>query len=124
MGHLLDNTDYMMEFQPLSAEEQEIVRKATDIINSNIVIPCTGCSYCTDGCPKKIAIPKYFSLYNADMQEIKGKSWTPQTGYYNRLTQVFGKASDCVACGQCERVCPQHLPIVEHLKEVAEHFGA
>lgn len=124
MEQLLDNTDYMMEFQPLSAEEQEIVRKATDIINSNIVIPCTGCSYCTDGCPKKIAIPKYFSLYNADMQEIKGKSWTPQTGYYNRLTQVFGKASDCVACGQCERVCPQHLPIVEHLKEVAEHFGA
>lgn len=124
MEQLLDNTDYMMDFQPLSAEEQEIVRKATDIINSNIVIPCTGCSYCTDGCPKKIAIPKYFSLYNADMQEIKGKSWTPQTGYYNRLTQVFGKASDCVACGQCERVCPQHLPIVEHLKEVAEHFGA
>ncbi len=124
MEQLMDNTDYMMEFQPLSAEEQEIVRKATDIINSNIVIPCTSCSYCTDGCPKKIAIPKYFSLYNADKQEIKGKSWTAQTGYYNRLTQVFGKASDCIACGQCERVCPQHLPIVEHLKEVAEHFGA
>ena len=92
------------------------------MINSNIVIPCTGCSYCTDGCPKKIAIPKYFSLYNADMQEVKEKGWTPQGEYYDRLTKLFGKASDCIACGQCERACPQHLPIIENLKEVAAHF--
>lgn len=122
MEQLIDNTDYMMDFQPLNSEEQKIVRKATDMINSNIVIPCTGCSYCTDGCPMKIAIPKYFSLYNADLQEVKEKGWTPQGEYYDRLTASFGKASACVACGQCEGVCPQHLPIIEHLKEVAAHF--
>lgn len=33
-----------------------------------------------------IAIPKYFSLYNADKQEIKTKSWMPQQEYYSRLT--------------------------------------
>lgn len=122
MEQLLDNTGYMMDFQPLSEEEQGIVRKAVDIINSNIAIPCTGCSYCTDGCPMRIAIPKYFSLYNADKQEIKEKGWTPHGEYYDNLTKTFGKASVCVGCKQCERVCPQHLPIVEHLKEVAAYF--
>lgn len=122
MEQLLDNTDYMMDFQPLTEEEQAVIRQAADMINANIAIPCTGCSYCTEGCPMKIAIPKYFSLYNADMQEIKSKAWTPQGEYYERLTHTFGKASACIGCGQCERACPQHLTIIEHLKTVAKHF--
>lgn len=78
MDQLLDNTDYMMDFKPLSDEEKKIVDRAVEMLNANIAIPCTGCSYCTEGCPKKIAIPKYFSLFNADKQEIKEKGWTPQ----------------------------------------------
>ena len=57
------------------------------------------------------------------MQEVKEKGWTPQGEYYDRLTHIFGKASDCVACGQCEKACPQHLSIIEDLKKVAEYFG-
>lgn len=122
MEQLLDNTGYMMEFEPINSEEKKIIQKAVNMLNSNIEIPCTGCSYCTEGCPKKIAIPKYFSLYNADMQEIKEKGWTPQGEYYNNLSEVFGKASECIACGQCEKVCPQHLHIIEELGRVANHF--
>ena len=122
LEQLKDNTDTMAAFQPLDEKEEAIVRQVVDTINASIAIPCTGCAYCTDGCPKNIAIPKYFSLYNADKQEIEAKKWTPQGEYYDRLTAIFGKASDCIACGQCERVCPQHLPIIEHLREVAAHF--
>ncbi|WP_294803451.1 aldo/keto reductase [uncultured Gemmiger sp.] len=121
---LLDNTGYMQNFAPLTQQEQAVIAQAVDIINASIAIPCTGCSYCTEGCPMHIAIPKYFSLYNAEMQELKEKDFTSQGTYYDNLTLTFGKASDCIACGQCESVCPQHLPIIENLKRVAKQFEA
>ena len=128
MDQLLDNTSYMQDLKPLNDEEKALIKKATDIINASIDIPCTGCSYCTDGCPMQIAIPKYFSLYNADMQELRGRGitpdegWTPQGEYYENVAKHFGKASACIQCGQCEGVCPQHLPIIEYLQTVAKHF--
>ena len=122
MEQLLDNTTYMADFKPLDEQEYAKINEAVAMLNANIAIPCTGCAYCVDGCPMKIAIPKYFSLYNADKQEVKEKGWTPQGEYYHRLTANFGKASECIGCGQCEGVCPQHLPIIEHLQEVASHF--
>ena len=122
MEQVLDNTGYMENFVPLTQEELGMMHRAAGMINSKIVIPCTGCSYCTVNCPQNIAIPKYFSLYNADMQEDPNKGWTPQPGYYERLTLNFGKASDCVKCGQCEAMCPQHLPIRKYLEDVAARF--
>ncbi len=122
MEQLKDNMSYMSDFKPLSSDEKEMVMRAAQIINSNIAIPCTNCSYCTDGCVKNIPIPKYFSLYNADKQEIKEKGWTPQGEYYGNLTNSFGKASDCISCKKCEKSCPQHLPISDLLREIASHF--
>lgn len=121
---LLDNTGFMQNFVPLTQQEQAVIAQVVDTINASIAIPCTGCAYCTEGCPMHIAIPKYFSLYNADLQELKDKDFTSQGAYYDNLTQKFGKASDCIACGQCESVCPQHLPIIENLKRVAKQFEA
>ena len=111
---LLDNTGFMQDFVPLTQQEQAVIAQVVDTINASIAIPCTGCAYCTEGCPMHIAIPKYFSLYNADLQELKDKDFTSQGAYYDNLTLKFGKASDCIACGQCESVCPQHLPIIEN----------
>ncbi|MGN0579467.1 MAG: aldo/keto reductase [Ruminococcus sp.] len=122
MEQLLDNISYMKDFRPLNSGELDLVHRAADIINSNISIACTGCSYCIDGCPMNIPVPKYFSLYNADKQECKEKGWTPQGEYYDNLTKTFGKASECIQCGQCEGVCPQHLPVIDLLKTVADYF--
>ena len=119
-----DNLSYMDDFKPLTAEEQNLCAQAADIINARIAVPCTGCSYCTEGCPMKIAIPQYFSMYNEDMRETQEKLavWTANYGNYAILAEKFGKAKDCVECGQCEGVCPQHLPIIQTLKAVSEHF--
>ncbi len=122
MEMMRDNTGYMKDFVPFTAEEEALVKKAVDTISKSIAIPCTGCAYCVDGCPMHIAIPKYFSLYNAEKLEYEGKGFTPQGEYYMRLTQNFGKAGECVECGLCESVCPQHLPIRENLKLVAKQF--
>ncbi len=123
MEQVVDNTTFMADFKSVNEEEIELIKKAVTIINAGIEIPCTGCEYCVAGCPQEIPIPKCFSLYNADRQEVESKGWTPQGEYYDNMIKNTGKASDCVECRQCEGVCPQHLPIVDNLKKVAEYFG-
>ena len=122
LEQLKDNTGYMEDFRPFDDREWELVRKAADMINEATAVPCTGCAYCADGCPAKIAIPQYFSLYNEDMRESKDKGWTANVTNYQQLTHKFGKAGDCIQCGQCESICPQHLPVMEHLKAVSAHY--
>ncbi len=118
-----ENTDTFMDFEPLNEKEKAACTEVAKIINSKITVPCTGCSYCTDGCPKNIPIPKYFSLYNEDMREnMEEKGWGANYSSYEVLAKEKGMAGDCVGCGQCEGVCPQHLPIIRYLKDVAKHF--
>jgi len=120
---MADNLSYMDEFKPLSEDEIAVTHKVAEIINTQIAVPCTGCAYCTDGCPKQIAIPQYFSLYNEDMREnLAEKGWTASYTSYESLTMKFGRAADCIACGRCEAVCPQHLPIIETLKAISAHY--
>lgn len=116
---LADNVSYMQKFMPIDDEEREIIRKAKDIIDSIIAIPCTSCQYCVDGCPKNIPIPKYFSLYNNQNQFGLGPA---SQDYYGNLAYSFGKASDCIDCKQCEQICPQHIGVAEQMKEVSRVF--
>ena len=123
VAQMKDNLSYMENFQPLTEEEKALCFKVADVINSQIAIPCTACHYCTEGCPMHIAIPEYFSLYNEDMREhLEEKGWTVNFTNYGLLTRNFGKASECIECGQCEGVCPQHLTIIDFLKQVSVHF--
>ncbi len=122
VAQLDDNTGYMKDFQKLTDEEMDAIKKVVAILNAGSAIACTGCSYCTDGCPMNIPIPTYFSLYNADLQEAEDKDWKPQEAYYINLNTEEGRANSCIGCGQCEQVCPQHLPIIENLKKVVTYF--
>lgn len=121
MTQLNDNTDYMCDFKPLKKEERELIEKVSQIIKSMVVVDCTGCEYCVSGCPMNIAIPKYFSAYNKKVNKEKGLDITPKA-QYESLKINFGSPKDCIACGQCESHCPQHLEIIKNLKLVCDMF--
>ena len=118
LEQMKDNISYMKDFVPLNEEENNAIDKVRDILNDLGGIACTACRYCVDGCPKKILIPDLFSCYNAKKQF---NDWNSGM-YYDIHTRENGKASDCIKCGKCERICPQHLKIRDLLETVADTF--
>ena len=118
MEQMLDNISYMKHFTPLSPKERAAVEKVCEIIHAKKLIPCTACRYCTDGCPKRISIPDLFACMNAKQLY---KDWNAEY-YYGIYTTKFGKPEDCIKCGKCEKVCPQHLAIRDLLESVYEQF--
>lgn len=113
LNQMKDNISYMKDFKPLTEHEKEELFKVAEVIKENKLIPCTGCRYCVDGCPKQIKIPDMFSILNS---KILNKNYNPNA--YKELTLTSGLASDCVKCGLCEKECPQNLPIRELLEKV------
>lgn len=118
MEQMEDNVSFMEHFQPLNEVELHAVHQVSDIIHSKGLIPCTACRYCTDGCPMHISIPDLFTCYNG----VTVNNDTAQEAVYAQLTAQQGKASSCIRCGKCEKICPQKLPIRELLTDVAKVF--
>ncbi len=114
---MADNIRTFKDFEPLSAEEEAAVNKVTEMLFRTPQIGCTACRYCCDGCPMQISIPDVFRTINTLRRYPD--DWRSKN-FYSGLVQRSGRASDCIACGQCEGVCPQHLPVIELLKEAAE----
>ena len=112
-----DNISTFKNFEPLADDEFKLVNEITEDILSVPQIGCTACKYCCDGCPQKISIPDVFRTVNTLRRYPD--DWRSKN-FYSGLVNRSGKASDCVGCGQCERVCPQHLPITSLLKEAAQ----
>ncbi len=119
LEQMKDNLSYMKDFQPLNDTELAAVKAVADVFHSKHMIPCTACRYCVEGCPQHISIPDLFACMNA---KTVFHDWNADY-YYNMVHTVHnGKASACVKCGKCEKVCPQHLQIRELLEGVAKEF--
>ena len=122
ISQMQDNLSAMKDFKALDEKELEAVMKVCGIFGNLNLIPCTSCRYCVEEneCPRSIRIPDLFAALNA---HEAFHNWN--TGYYYNSVITgngHGKASDCIKCGKCEKVCPQHLQIRKLLQNVAKTF--
>jgi len=118
-AQLLDNIKTMQNFKPLSEEEYRVIGRVIQLLRETRAIACTRCGYCLDGCPMNIAIPDYFTAYN-NFTMFGEPERSSSFSAFKRLAEQGGSADDCLACGACESVCPQHLPVIEHMRSVAQ----
>ena len=114
---LTDNMNTFLHFEQLSEKEHAVIREVTEMMLSAPTIPCTDCRYCVKGCPMEINIPAIFKASNLIL--TFGDHGRPHFYYNGLLATGSGKASSCVGCTQCEAACPQHIPIIEKLKEAS-----
>ncbi len=117
MEQVKDNISTMKEFKPLTDDEQGVINVARNLLINPNTVPCTACRYCCDGCPQQINIPEIFKLYNELIQN--GEHSNPHVYYGAVKDSGSAAANECVECGQCESVCPQHLHIIQLLKQAS-----
>ena len=119
LEQLEDNMSFMRSFRPLEAWEYDAIEQARRAIEQVESIPCTACRYCTAGCPQHIPIPAIFAARNEQL--IWGADERGKRDYERAVSaEGAGRASACIACGQCEGACPQNLPIIDLLASCAE----
>lgn len=119
LEQMKDNLSYMRDFKPLNETELAAVNKVKEIFHKMNMIPCTACRYCVEGCPKQISIPDLFAIMNIKQLH---HDWNADYYYEEVHTAPGRRASDCLKCGKCEKICPQHLPIRKLLEEIAKEF--
>jgi len=115
---LQDNLRTFRDLRPLTEAERKAVHEVRDGILAADTVPCTSCRYCVSGCPQSINIPEIFKAYNLIL--TFGDHLRPHLYYNDAVDLGSGRASDCIGCGQCEGVCPQHINIIERLAGASE----
>ena len=120
MSSLGQTRQNVAEFQanaPFTLEEERALADARATLSDLAAVPCTNCRYCVKDCPQGVAIPTIMNLLNLEL--MTGNREFPK-GLY--AWQAVRPASECIACGACESMCPQSIDIVRQLEVAAEHF--
>ncbi|CEH35003.1 aldo/keto reductase [Romboutsia lituseburensis] len=122
LEQVIDNikaVDSQGDANSMTKIEKQIIEDLSKEFKSKIKVNCTGCKYCLP-CPKGVQIPLCFELLNSSSMFNDTKK--AKDMYHGFLVSEGSDASNCVECGACEQKCPQHINIVEKLKDVRELF--
>ncbi len=117
-----DNISFMKDFEKLSEDEEKTIEEAQKVLNSIPLIPCTTCNYCAKVCPMKIGISGSFTAMNY-MTLFQNKDAAKHQEEWLVSGHGLKKASECIKCGKCEQVCPQHIKIRDELEKVDSVLG-
>ncbi|MDR1485336.1 MAG: aldo/keto reductase [Planctomycetaceae bacterium] len=111
------------DYGKLTLEELSFILYLQRVYDQALPIKCTKCRYCMP-CPDGVDIPLNFELYNNHfvMTQMK-RDATVNKILYDAMPNTQ-KAIGCVQCGKCEKICPQKLPIREHLKTIQNTFSS
>lgn len=105
-----------VDYNSLTDEEKEFYKVSRQVYKNREQIGCTACEYCMP-CTVEINIPKVFNLWNKAFlydEEEKSKS------DYEKYLKDGVSPEECIECGKCEDICPQHLEIIKGLKDAHE----
>ena len=115
-----ENVSSFKNMKPMSEEESLTIEKVQDVLKNIDQIACTDCRYCMEECPGKVKIPKVMTALNFEKMYQNRKM---AVHYYFSNVFLEGKASQCLQCGRCEKICPQHISICSMLKDAVRLFG-
>lgn len=104
--------------QMLTPGQRELLEEVVGLVRAGYRVPCTGCGYCLP-CPQGVNIPDCFAALNTRVTQglVAGVSQY-MTGLASPHPERYSGPGRCVACGACERRCPQGIAIIESLAEV------
>ncbi len=118
MDQMADNLNTFDSFAPLSDADRAVLAEALAAFRRRTFVPCTGCKYCVD-CPMGIDIPTVFTRYN---QYALHKDAAAFKKHLEALPEG-SRPTDCIACGLCAGVCPQHIGIPELMSKISDIIG-
>lgn len=108
-----DNLKTFGDFQPLNRKEWQTIEEVVTTLRARVQNGCTGCAYCMP-CPAGVNIPRNFHLWN--QYHIYQKYGVVKSGWEGMDEKE--RPVNCIKCGKCENVCPQHLFIRKNLEQV------
>ena len=110
---LEDNIRTFSECNPLSYEERRELGNIAEGLKHSV--PCTGCRYCTDGCPAGLDIPMLLEIYN-ELSCAKSLN----TAMRVEFLPDDKKPTACIECGKCREICPQKIDIPSTLHALSD----
>lgn len=114
------NTASDVKIGEIGPDEEAMLSKVAEAINSKMKVGCTGCSYCVP-CPGNVDIPGTFAAYNRMYAESKAGALKDYIKY-TALRKNVTSASNCIGCGKCESHCPQNIDIRNQLKKAQKEL--